>query len=277
MRRREFIIGLWATFATQLTANAQQQSGKTFRVGYLGFGTGTSRGSIALQQSFVQGLRNFGWIEGQNVAIEYRFAEGRDHALPSLVQELVGRGLDVIVAYPTPAVLAAKNATTTVPIVGIGLDNPIQNGLIASLARPGGNITGLTYSAGPEIFGKHLELLKEVVPAVTDIAVLSNSGSPNHAITMENVGIAGTALKVRLLFHDVRDPSEFEAAFKAMAKEGADALFVFGDPMFGVHGKQLAELASEYRLAAIYTNRPFVEAGGLMSYAPSFSDLWGRA
>jgi putative ABC transport system substrate-binding protein len=157
MQRREFIVGLGATLGWPLRARAQP--GRFYRVGYLGSGTTNA----PLQNSFLQGLRDLGWIEGQNIGIIYRYAEGRYYALPGLADELVRLGVDVIVASPTPAALAAKKATQTIPIIGIGFDNPIENGLVASLARPGGNVTGLSYGVGPEIFGKDLELLREIL------------------------------------------------------------------------------------------------------------------
>jgi putative tryptophan/tyrosine transport system substrate-binding protein len=185
--------------------------------------------------------------------------------------------VEVIAASPTPAALAAKNATETIPIVGIAFDNPVQHGLVASLARPGGNITGLSYSVGPEIFGKDLELLRELIPAVRHVAVLSNSTGPNHALMVSNVKTAAGSFGVELLLLDARRPDEFDGAFAAMAKAHVGALFIFGDPMFSVHRARLADLAVKNRLPSMYTNRLHVEAGGLMCYGPSFSDLGRRA
>jgi len=218
-----------------------------------------------------------GWIEGENLSIDYRFAEGRNDVISSLANELVGLRVDLIVASATPAALAAKNATQTIPIVGIGFDNPIENGLVASLARPGGNLTGLTYGVGPEVFGKDLELLREILPEVRSMAVLSNPANPNHARMMSNVVVAAQALGVRLLIQEVSEPTEFESAFAAMANEHVGALFIFGDPMLGVHRARLADLAVKNRVPSMHTNRLHVEAGGLMSYGPSFLDLWRRA
>ena len=186
-------------------------------------------------------------------------------------------GADVIIASPTPAALAARNATATIPIVGIGFDNPIENGLVASLARPGGNVTGLSYGVGPEIFGKDVELLREILPELRRVAVLSNPAGPNHALMIGNVKSAAQTLGVELLLLEANGPGEFEGAFAAMANERVGALFIFGDPMLGVHRARLAELAVQYRLPSMYTNRPHVEAGGLMCYGPRFSDLWRRA
>ena len=273
MRRRDFIVLAGFAVAAPAAVRAQQQAKKILRIGYLGTGTAYPH----LRGVFQQGLRDLGWVEGQNYEINYRYAEGRYDALPRLADELVRLGVDAIVASPTPAALAAKSATATIPIVGIGFDNPVENGLVASLARPGGNVTGLSYGVGPEIFGKDIELLRAMVPELRRVAVLSNSAGPNHALMISNVTSAARALGVELLLLDVSSPGEFDGAFAAMSSERVEALFVFGDPMFGVHRARLAELAVQYRLPSMHTNRPHVEAGGLMCYGPSFPDLWRRA
>jgi putative ABC transport system substrate-binding protein len=279
MRRREFITALGgAAVAWPIGVRAQQHTGPVHRVGYLSSGSASPRlANPGPLEAFRKGLRDLGWIEGKNITIDYRFAEGRSDRLPDLAAELARIEVDVIVASPTPAALAAKNATETIPIVGIGFDNPVQHGLVASLARPGGNVTGLSYSVGPEIFGKDLELLRELIPEVRHVAVLSNSAGPNHALMISNVKTAAQSFGVQLLLLDARGPDEFDDAFAAMAKEHVGALFVFGDPMFSVHRMRLADLAVQNRLPTMYTNRPHVEAGGLMCYGPSFSDLWRRA
>ena len=273
MRRRDFIALAGCAVAAPAAVRAQQQATKIYRIGYFGSGTANSR----LQGIFQQGLRDLGWIEGQNYGINYKFAEGQYDALPRLADELVRLRVDVIAASPTPAALAAKNATATIPIVGIGFDNPIENGLVASLARPGGNVTGLSYGVGPDIFGKDMELLREILPELRHVAVLSNPAGPNHAPMISNVKSAARTLGVELLLLEASEPGEFDGAFAAMANERVGALFVFGDPMLGVHRARLADLAVQYRLPSMHTNRPHVEAGGLMCYGPSFSDLWRRA
>ena len=273
MRRRNFIMLVGAAVALPIGVRAQQQTGKVHRIGYLGSGAAVPH----LLEAFRRGLRELGWVEGQNVVIDYRFAEGQYGRLPDFADELVRLKMDVIAASPTPAALAAKNATETIPIVGISFDNPVQQGLVASLARPGGNITGLSYSVGPEIFGKDLELLKELAPEIRHVAVISNPDSPNHLPTIGNVKIAARSLGVDLRLLEARGPDEFDGAFAAMVKEGVGALFVIGDPMLFVHRARLADLAVQNRLPTMYTNRPHVEAGGLMCYGPSFSDLWRRA
>jgi putative ABC transport system substrate-binding protein len=248
------------------------QATRVYRVGHLSTGILNPR----IRRFFQDGLRELGWIEGQNIISEYRYAEGRADALPGLANELIGLKVDVIVASPTPAALAAKNATQTIPIVGIGFDNPVQHGLIASLARPGGNVTGVSYAVGPEIFGKDLELLKELVPGLRSVAVLSNPGNLNHGIIVANVETAARALRLEPLLIEVRRAEEFETAFAMIAAKQAEAVFVVGDPMYGVHQARLTELSLRYRLPAVHTNRLHVEAGGLMSYGPSFPELWRR-
>jgi putative ABC transport system substrate-binding protein len=273
VRRRDFIALAGCAVAAPATVRAQQQETKIYRIGYLGSGTAYPH----LQGIFQQGLRDLGWIEGRNYGINYKFAEGHYDALPRLADELVHLGVDAIVASPTPAALAARNATATIPIVGIGFDNPIENELVASLARPGGNVTGLSYGVGPDIFGKDIELLRAMLPELRRVAVLSNSAGPNHALMISNVKTAARALGVEILLLEVSGPGEFDGAYAAMANERVGALFIFGDPMLGVHRARLADLAMQYRLPSMHTNRPHVEAGGLMCYGPSFSDLWRRA
>jgi putative ABC transport system substrate-binding protein len=272
MQRREFIraiVGSAAAWPMALRAQAT----RIYRVGYLV----TGARNPGILQFFRDGLRELGWIEGQNIIIEYRFGEGRSDVLPALANELIGLQVDVIVASPTPASLAAKNATRALPIVGIGFDNPIEHGLIASLARPGGNVTGISYAVGPEIFGKDLGLLKELVPGLQTVAVLSNPDSPNHEIIVGSIETAAQALGLKPLLVKVRRPEEFDAAYATIAARQAEAVFVVGDPMYGVHQARLTELSLQYRLPAMHTNRVHVEDGGLMGYGPSFPDLWRRA
>ena len=259
--------------ALALSTGVRAQPGKVHHIGYFGHGSAVP----LLLDAFRQGLRELGWVEGQSIVIHYRFAEGQYDRLPALADELVRLKVDVIAATPTPAAQAAKNATETIPIVGIAFDNPVQHGLVASLARPGSNVTGLSYSVGPEIFGKDLELLRELMPELRRVAVLSNSTGPNHALMVSNAKTAAGSLGVELLFLEARGPDEFDGAFTAMGKERVGALFVFGDVMFSVHRARLADLAVQNHLPTMYTNRPHVEAGGLMCYGPSFPDLWRRA
>jgi len=271
VERRAF-MGVLASglLAAPLAAEAQR-AGKVHRIGYLSGGLSTYR-----IEAFRQGLRELGWVEGQNIVIEYRYAEGRFDRLPDLAAELVRLKVDIIVAVATPASAAAKNATETIPIVGISLGDPVGTGLIASLARPGGNVTGVSYSVGVETIGKGLELLKEIVPNVRRVAILSNPGNPLHAPAVRDVKVAARSLGVQLQLLETRGPTEFDGAFAAMAKERVGGLFVVADTMFNLHRAQLVELAAKSRLPAAYGTRDAVEAGGLMSYGPSLPDLFRR-
>ena len=267
------VIGL---LAAPLAASAQP-AGKVYRIGYLS--TGSASGTyLRPLEAFRQGMRELGWVEGKNMVIEYRYAEGRIDRLPGLAEELVRLKVDIIVASPTPSAMAARDASRTIPIVGMSLTEPVAVGLIASLARPGGNVTGITYNVDTDIFGKQLELLKEVVPKVRRVAVLSNpTSNPTYPLTMSSVKAAARSLGLQLQLHEAREPGEFDAAFAAMAKERAVALLVFGDPLFFVHRGRLADLALKNRLPSMSTQWQWVEAGGLMAYGPSFPDLWRRA
>jgi putative ABC transport system substrate-binding protein len=274
MRRREFCVLLSGSGALLLPGVSRaQQAGRVYRIGYLSLGSMDP----ALLEVLRQRLRELGWVEGKNISFEFRFSDGRYELLPALAAELVESKVDVIAASPTPAALAAKDATQSIPIVGISLDNPVRHGLVASLARPGGNVTGVTYGDGPEIFGKDLGFLREVVPGLRRLAVLSNSTGLNHGPMMDILEPAARSFGIELKLFDVQAPENFDSAFDEMTKAAAEALFVFGDPMFGVHRKRVAELGVQHRLPTMYTNRPHVEAGGLMSYAASFPDIWQRA
>jgi len=273
--RRTFLHTLAAGLLAAPVAADAQSAGKVFRIGYLGSGSSTS--NPHLPGAFRQGLRELGWIEGQNIVIEYRFAEGRLDRLPDLAAEVVRLKVDIIAASPTPAALAAKNATGTIPIVFTSVPDPVGLGLVASLARPGGNVTGLTYSVGFNIFGKDLELLKEAVPKVRRVAVLSNPASPSQPLTMSEIRGAARSLGLQLLLLEARGPGDFDGAFAAMAKERVGALFVVTDPAFIPHRARLANLTAKSRLPSIFTQREDAEAGALMSYGPSLSDIYRRA
>jgi len=277
MHRRTFIGGIACSLVAAPRAAGAQSAGKVYRIGYLSIGSASGTYTRPLE-AFRQGLRDLGWDEGRNLLIEYRYAEGRVDRLSALADELVRLKVDVIVASPTPSALAARNATTTIPIVGMSLTEPVAVGLVPSLARPGGNVTGLTYGVDTEIFGKQLQLLKEVVPHVRRVAVLSNPGaSPAQPLIMERVKNAARSLAVPLQILEVREARDFEAAFAAMVKERTGALLLPGDAMFFVHRSQLADLALKNRLPSMSTQWQWVEAGGLLSYAPSFPDQWRRA
>jgi putative ABC transport system substrate-binding protein len=269
------LILLPALLVAPLAAGAQQAA-KVARIGFLS--AATSGVSPSPLDALRQGLRELGWVEGQNIAIDYRFAEGKSDRLPDLAAELVRLKVDIIVAEATQGVAAAKNATETIPIVMLnGSADPVGLGFIASLARPGGNVTGLSYSVGPGIAGKGLELLKEIVPKVRRVAILSNPASLVQPLFIREVNGAARSLGVQLQLLEVRGPNEFEGAFAAMAKERVGALLVVADAVFIFHRTRLADLAARSRLPAAYGVRSSVEAGGLMSYGPSVRDSFRRS
>ena len=274
MKRFALLALTLGVLAAPLVADAQQTR-KVYRIGFLAAGGGPA--AVPLREAFRQGLREVGWVEGQNIVIEYRFAEGRFDRLPDLAAELVRLKVDIIVTGATPAAAAAKNATETIPIVMVSVGDPVGLGLIASLARPGGNATGLAYSVGLEIFGKGLQLLKETVPKVSRVAVLWNPGNPGHALAIRDVKGAAQSLGVQLQLLEARGPNDFDGAFAAMAQERVGALLVVAESMFFLHRTRLADLAARSRLPAAYGSREIVEAGGLMSYGPSAPDLYRRA
>jgi len=261
--------------AGALAADAQQ-AGKVPRIGFLGVTSPSDRPSHL--DAFRQRLRELGWVEGQNIVIDYRYAEGRVDRLPDLAAELVRLKVDLIVASAgTQAATAAKNATGTIPIVMIYVRDPVGNGLIASLARPGANVTGVSGSAGLELFAKQLELLKETVPKIRRVAILSNPDNAYHQLAIREVNVAARSLGVQLQLLEARGPNEFDGAFAAMAKERVGALLVLSDAVLNSHRTRLADLAARSRLPAAYGVRESVEAGGLMSYGPSFLDLYRRS
>ena len=273
-RRRFLLTSLAGTFAPPLAGEAQQAR-RGHRIGVLS--SGSSQPTPAPVEGLRQGLYELGWIEGHDIFIDYRFAEGHDR-LPALAAELVRLKLDIIVALATPATAAAKNATATIPIVMMGAGDPVRSGFIASLARPGGNVTGVTFSgAGMGLLAKQLELLMEAVPKVSRVAILSNASNPNHSRWIQEVKDAGRSVRVQLQFLEAAGPGEFEGTFAAMAKGRAGALLVMADSVFIRYPARLAALAVKTRLPALGPDRELAEAGGLMSYAPSHYHLGQRA
>jgi putative ABC transport system substrate-binding protein len=275
MDRRAF-LGILAggLLAAPLAAEAQQVA-KVPRIGYLALNPAANP---HLHEAFRQGLRDLGYVEGRNVVIEYREAEGKPERLPALAAELVALKVDVLVAQPTVAALAAKQATRTLPIV-FPVAEPVTSGLVTSLARPGGNITGLSILA-PEMVGKGLELLKEAVPGVSRVAVLWHPGAfPERTAKdmRKEVEVAARALGVRLQFIEARGPDDFDRAFLDMTRARAGALTVLAGSMFFSERRRLVDLAAKNRLPAVYQWREGVDAGGLMAYGPSVPDLFRRA
>ncbi len=257
--------------AAPLTADAQQLA-KAARIGFLGTATAVP----AYIEAFRQGLRDLGYVEGQNITIEFREAGGRPERLPDLAAELLRLKVDVLVARGTQAILAAKQATSTIPIVMAASSDPVGTGLVASLARPGGNITGLSFIS-PELSGKRLELLKEVHPGASRVAVLWNPADPPRALELRETEAAARMLGVTLLSWEVRGPDDLEGAFVAMARRRAGAVITFADPITTAHRKRIVDLVAKHRLPGMYGTRAFVEAGGLMSYGANLPDLFRRS
>ena len=257
------------------TAAEAQQAAKIPRIGYL---TGARLTAIANRtEAFRQGLRELGYVEGKNIVIEWRAAEGNFDRLPAFAAELVRLNVDVIVTGGEAATRPAKEATTSIPIVMTQDDDPVATGFVASLARPGGNITGLSTLA-PERSGKRLELLKEIVPRLSRVAVFGTSTEPSNARTLKEIELAARALGIKLQCLDVLDLKDVEIAFRAAVKERTGAVLMeVSGPITGPHRKEIAELAVKSRLPVIYGRREPMEAGGLMSYGVSVDDLDRRA
>ena len=251
-----------------------QQTKKSPRIGYLT--ASTPAGQLPSSKALREGLRQLGYIEGQNIAIEFRYAEEKPDRLPILAAELVRLKVDVIVTGGPTATRAAKEATFTIPIVMAQDGDPVGSGFVASLARPGGNITGLS-SLGPEISGKRLELLKEIVPKVNRVAVLGTSTNPTNAQGLKETELAAKAFGVQLQYLDVLGPEDIEIAFREASRGRADAVLVLGGPVVQPQRTKVTALAVKNRLPAIYNRPEFVEAGGLVSYSASFTDMTRRA
>jgi putative ABC transport system substrate-binding protein len=273
--RRGFLSSLGlGLLAAPLTADAQQ-AGKVPRIGFLFIGSRVM--SEHLLQAFEQALRERGWVTGQNLVIEYRSAEGKYDRLPALAAELVRLEPHVIVAVATGAALAAKDATSKIPIVMVNVTDPIGEGLIASFARPGGNMTGLTFSPTREIYAKQLQLLKEAVPRARRLAVLRNPTNPAASTSVRTVEQAARSLGVELQVVGARAPEEFEPVVRAMTQARADALLVLPDSMLFTHRARLADLSVRHRLPTMHGLVEDAQAGGLMAYAVNLADQFRRA
>ena len=272
--RRRLVIALGAgALAAPLASFAQQQPAKVARIGFLG--AGYAIGQMAPVEALRASLRDLGYVEGKNIFIEYRWADGKYDRLPDLAAELVRLKVDVLVTYGTPGTRAAKQATTTIPIVMATSGDAVAVGLVASLARPDGNVTGLTFF-DPELSAKRLELLKEAMPRLTRVAVLLNPDNPAKGPSLQAMGITAKSLKVGLQQFDVRGPNEFERAFSAMAKGRVNAVWIHQDPMLYANIKVIANLAAKQRLPSIGFPE-FAEAGGLIGYGVNFLELYRRA
>ena len=258
-------------FAVPLAVEGQQAS-RVYRIGLL-----TTHSAQATRvEPLRAGLRDLGYVEGQNIVIEYRWAEGKYDRFPDLAAELVRLKVDVIVTGGTPSTQAAMQATKTIPIVMVGTGDPLRTGLIASLARPGGNVTGLT-QLGAEVAGKRLQILKDTVPNVSRVAFLRNRASPAHVPYFNELQAAARGLRLTLQSVEVQEPYQFERAFAEMMRERPDALIVTADAIHQLRQAWIVEFAAKRRLPVMYQLKEYVEAGGLMSYGASITDNYRRA
>jgi ABC-type uncharacterized transport system substrate-binding protein len=282
MRPRRIALSVILAFtllATPLPSDGQQPA-KVYRIGFLSSGlpTPASPTIARYMEAMMEGLRERGYIEGQNLVIERRFTEGQDERAPALAAELVSLKPDLIIADGTVQVRALKKATSEIPIVMMGILNPVEKGLVASLAHPGANVTGLSETIGTELTGKYFQLLKEVAPSVSRVAVLGY-GAPqvppsSDRIRLESqTGAAARALGVTVQYYWVGDPQEFEGAFAAMTKAREEALLLVGHHMFANQAKRIADLAAKARLPAVYPLRSLADAGGLMAYQANLPEL----
>jgi putative ABC transport system substrate-binding protein len=272
-RRVHGIALMLALLAVPLAAGAQPL-GKVHRIGFLGNSTPALEANLV--GPFREGVRDLGYLEGQNLLIDYRWAEGKYERLPALVAELLAQHVEVIVTAGTPASHAVKKATTSVPLVMIGVGDPVASGLVPSLARLGGNITGLT-SMGDELEGKRLELLRELIPTLSHVAAMTNSGNPSLKKASEVLQAVAAALNIRLLVLDVRSTDQLDGAFDLIVQKRPDALLVPGDRVFLTNRVRIVQFATQRRLPAMSAYRELVEAGGLVSFGPSYAGMHRRA
>jgi len=272
MRRRTFILALGGAVAWPLAARAQQ-AGPPPTIGFLVAGTPTSHGQWIA--AFVQRLRELGWIEGRTITIEYRWAEGRSERFAEIAAELVRRKVDVIVTSATEAIVAAKQATSVIPIVFAAAGDQVGTGLVASLARPGGNITGLSIQQ-TDVAAKRLELLREIVPGLRRLAILGNASGPAVVLDMREVETAARTLGLEVITSEIRRGEDIAPAFAAF-KGRAEALYLPIDPLVNTHRLRISMLALAARLPTMHSVREYVEAGGLISYGPNRPELYRRA
>ena len=272
MRRREFITLLGGAAAAWPLVAGAQQPGTVYRIGFL---WDSPDAFLDALEAFRQGLRELGYVEGRNITIEYRWAEGKPERMRELAEELVRLKVDVIMAPSSIYTEAAKRATSTIPIIFISHADPLGSGHVASLARPGGNITGLSLMM-TETNVKGLELLKEAVPGITRVAVIFDPATPSHGPGLKAVKAAGPTLGLRVQSVPVRSATEYDGAFTAIVGERAEAVLVLSTPLFVAGAKRLAELSLAYKLPSLFGPKHHVWEGGLMSYSPDRADLWRR-
>jgi len=272
LRRREFITLVGGAAAWPLTVHAQQPR-KLPTIGFLGANNASFE--RASTDAFVRRLRELGWIENQSVSIEYRWAEGRDERFAEIAAEFVRLNVDVILTYATPSSIAAKKATAVIPIVFAAAGDPVGTGLVAALARPGGNVTGLSIQQ-TDLASKRLEILREILPGLRTVAILADVGSPNSVLEMGEVQAAARTLNLAVITPEVRKANDITPAYDAL-KGRADALYVCSSPLLATHRIQINSLALGARLPTMYGFREFTVTGGLMSYGPNLPSLFHRA
>ena len=273
MRRREFITFLGGAAVSWPLAADAQQTAKVARIGFLG---STFASNWASQvEAFRSGLRDLGYVEGENIAIEFRWAGERYDQLADLAAELVRQKVDVLVTFGTPGSLVAKRATTTIPIVMVHSGDAVAAGIVASLARPRGNLTGMTYFV-PELMGKRVEWLKELIPSITQVAIPVKPDNPFFGTAIHSLEISAKSLNVSFQQFEVRAPNDFADAFAAMAKNGVEAVVVLEDAVFVSNARAIADLAAKHRLPSAGFNE-FAEAGGLIGYGVDFFEMYRRA
>ena len=272
MNRRAFLATVAGGILAAPLAAEAQQGAKIPRLCYLALSPATN----TAYDAFLQGLRDLGYADGRNLVIDYLSADARFDRFPALAAECVRLKADIIVAVTTPGALAAKKATTTIPIVSPATGDPVATGIVASLARPGGNVTGLSLM-GPGLSGKRLALLKETVPGISRAAVLANFADPIAAPQVNDMENAARGIGIHLRTYDVRTPEELPGASAAAARDGAEGILATIESIFLGQRTRVVELAVRHRLPAVYPYREFVEAGGLMAYGPNFADLFRRA
>jgi putative tryptophan/tyrosine transport system substrate-binding protein len=274
VKRREFITLLGGAAIIASSPARAQSAGKVHRIGFLGNSTAVLEANLV--GPFRKALASLGYVEGRDVVIEYRWAEGNYDRFAALVAELIAAGVDVIVTAGTPAAFAVKNATSTIPCVMVAVGDPVGTGLVASLARPGGNLTGLT-SIAPDLEGKRLALLREMIPGLSHFAVLWNPANAFHVAAVKGVQDAADILRMRVLSLRVRSLEDLDPAFATIVAERPGALVVLADRVF-LHGRdRIMNFAQQQRLPGVYAYRELVEAGGLMSYGPNYGEMHARA
>jgi putative ABC transport system substrate-binding protein len=275
MKRRRLINAIAVTLLAVPVLTSAQQAAKVPRIGFLAFNTAEiGRPTI---MAFRRGLVERGWVDGQNILVEVRLADGKAHRLPGLAVELVDLKVDLIVAASSASTRAAMDATKTIPIVMAASANAVGEGFISSLARPGGNVTGMTFLGGPEIAGKQLELLKEIAPAGSRIAVLANPNNLSHADFLREITTAARMLGVQIQNLDANSPDQLQPAFAAIPRDRNSAVLVLTDSMFLGQRQQIVNLAAGRKLPALYSQREFVDDGGLLAYGPNLVEMFRRS